>query len=340
MAKETRSLQTVRDLFSDPQKLEMAVKLMRESTAWGGMLARRGGQLAHCGEKERSSVLTSLDRHLRFLDTPAVAASTISSSFAPSEILDGKTTAYCVLPLERAKSLSGLLRVWVGSALRAIVKGGLQETCKVHFVLDEMSAVGHHEAIDDLIDKLRAFGARGQFYFQHPAQAKVCFPNGQDETFLGNTTHVHFGVNSYQEAEAISLRGGEKTIIVESGGTSSGRSTSWSMGAQAQDGGGTSNNMSENWAPQARKLIKAEEVLTESPRTAFTFVPGLPPIRTMLLRYYEEDWLRHPPGPIKQFLTASLVLAASAMMCALSLGGAVWISPPMVREWLGSFISW
>jgi type IV secretion system protein VirD4 len=124
---ESRSLQTVRELLSNPQKLDMAIKLMCESDCWGGMLARMGGQLTYFADKEKSSVLTTVGRHLRFLDSLAVAESTKASSFDPAKLRRGKMTVYLVLPPEHMRAQSPLLRVWIGSLLRAVVKGGLQE---------------------------------------------------------------------------------------------------------------------------------------------------------------------------------------------------------------------
>ena len=124
---DTRSLQMVRDVLSHPQKLEMAVKIMCESQCWGGMLARMGGQLMHFVDKEKSSTLTTVSRHLRFLDTPAIAESTKSSSFDPAGLRAGRMTAYLVLPPEHMRAQAGLMRLWIGSLLRAVVRGGLQE---------------------------------------------------------------------------------------------------------------------------------------------------------------------------------------------------------------------
>ena len=50
---DDRSLQTVRTLLTNPEKLEMAIKLMCASDAWDGMLARMGNQLTHFKDKER-----------------------------------------------------------------------------------------------------------------------------------------------------------------------------------------------------------------------------------------------------------------------------------------------
>jgi type IV secretion system protein VirD4 len=121
-----RSLQTVRTLLSDPAKLEMAIKLMCSSDAWDGMLARMGNQLTHFAGKELSSVMTTTTRFLRFLDTLAVSDSTKTSSFNPAELRKGKMTVYLILPPEHMRAQSPLLRMWIGSLLRAVVRGGLQ----------------------------------------------------------------------------------------------------------------------------------------------------------------------------------------------------------------------
>ncbi len=121
-----RSLQTVRALLSSPGKLELAIKLMCSSDAWGGMLARMGNQLTHFKDKELSSTLTTTSRFLRFLDTLAVSDSTKTSSFDPADLRKGKMTVYLILPPEHMRAQSPLLRMWIGSLLRAVVRGGLQ----------------------------------------------------------------------------------------------------------------------------------------------------------------------------------------------------------------------
>jgi type IV secretion system protein VirD4 len=121
-----RSLQTVRTLLASPEKLEMAIKLMCASEAWDGMLARMGNQLTHFTGKELNSVMTTTGRFLRFLDTLAVADSTKTSSFNPADLRKGKMTVYLILPPEHMRAQSPLLRMWIGSLLRAVVREGLQ----------------------------------------------------------------------------------------------------------------------------------------------------------------------------------------------------------------------
>ncbi len=121
-----RSLQTVRGVLSDPAKLELAIKLMCSSDTWDGMLARMGSQLTHYKDKELNSTMTTTGRFLRFLDTVAVADSTKTSSFDPADLRKGKMTVYLILPPEHMRAQSPLLRMWIGSLLRAVVRGGLQ----------------------------------------------------------------------------------------------------------------------------------------------------------------------------------------------------------------------
>ncbi len=317
-----KSLQSVRTMLTDPEKMQAAITFMCQSDAMDGMLARLGHQLAHFKEKELSSCLTTTNRFLRFLDTIAIAENTTRSTFDPVDLLTGKVTVYLVLPPDRARAQTPLLRMWIGSLLRAVVKGGLQETNKVHFVLDEAAALGQMNALDDAVDKFRGFGVRLIFLYQSLGQLKKCFPDGQDQTLLGNVTQVFFGVNDPQTAEYVSSRLGETTITTESGGTSQSRSTQ-----QSHQGDTTSYSTSsnQNWQYMGRKLLKPEEVTALPERIAITFTPGVPPIATRLVRYYEKDFQRlSGAGPLRTaFQTACLcipivVIAVVVIACALS----------------------
>jgi type IV secretion system protein VirD4 len=193
----------------------------------------------------------------------------------------------------------------------------------VHFILDEAASLQHLDCIDDALALGRGYGIRLQFYFQSCAQAKKNFPDGQEQTLFSNTTQVFFAVNDQQTAELVSSRLGEYTAVVASGGTSSGRSNSVSSGAHGSSSSGGSSNSSSNWQQQARKLLKPEEVIALSQRTAITFTPGLPPICTTLIRYYEEKLDR---SRFQRFATAAAIFVLSAILCVLSLSFAAGLS--------------
>jgi len=317
---DDRSLQTVRDLLTNPAEMEAAINVMCESPAWDGMLARMGYQLTHFKDKELASTLTTTGRFLRFLDTLAIAESTKKSSFDPADLLKGKMTVYLILPPEQIRVQSPLLRLWISSLLRTVIRGGLKEQ-KVHFLLDEAASLGHMDALDDALAIGRGYGLRIQWYFQSVSQLKSAFPDGKDGTLLSNTTQVYFGVNDYPTAEYVSARLGEETIIVTSGGTSFGRSR------QTPDFGNQGStsysvNSNDNWQQSGRRLLKPEEVLALDQRTAITFTPGIPPLRTTLVRYYEKgfhegwkSWAR-----LKMFLY-SIILFVGTVIVILGFSG-------------------
>jgi type IV secretion system protein VirD4 len=282
-----RSLQTVRTLLSNPAKLEAIIRLMCESPdAWSGMLVRMGYQLTRFKDNELASSLTTVSRFLKFLDTIAVAENSEESTFDPADLVKRKMTVYLVLPPQHVRAQQALLRLWIGTMLRAVVKGGLQENKLVHFVLDEAATLGKMEAIDDAVDKYRGYGVRLQFYYQSIGQLRRCFPDGQDQTLLSNVSQIFFGVNDKDTAQYVSERLGEQTIIVTSGGMSRSTTYQGSMGGTPTES--RSFQRSDNWAQQARRLLKPEEVADLQIRTAITFTPGVPPICTTLIRHYEE----------------------------------------------------
>lgn len=320
---DERSMQTARSfLATSPANLDTMIKLLCESNACDGMLSRLGYQLTQFKDKELSSTLTTANRFLRFLDTPAIAACTTSSSFDPNRLTREKITVYLVLPPEHARAQSPLLRMWISTLFRGVLRGGLQERNRVHFVLDEAASLGHLECLDDAVDKYRGYGVRLIFMYQSVGQLKKCFPEGQDQTLLSNVTQVFFGVNDLPTAEYVSNRLGDATIIVESGSTSRGGSRQISYSSTGSSNS-TSWNETRNWQQQGRKLLKSDEVMALPPRTAITFAPGLPPIRTQLTRYYEgnpNSWAR------------KLMQAVRANFCAAAMLVAVIGSTEVVNE--------
>lgn len=309
-----RSLQTVREILSQPTHLEMAIQSLQEMNNWGALLPQLGGQLLHFVDREKSSVLSSALRHLRFLGTPAIVESTSSSSFDPSELAGGRMTIYLVLPPDRANAQAGLLRMWISSLMRSCIRSGIKEQ-KVHFVLDEIAVAGHLDAIENALGIGRGYGINLQLYFQSMGQLKKCFPEGQESTLLSNTTQVYFGINENETAEYVSARLGEETIVVESGGTSSG--VSHQRGSGLHSSSTThSKSSNRNWNLQARRLVKPEELMQLSPRTAITFAPGgIPPVCTTLLRWYEEKDLRREPSTFRRAGAAVLTFVRASCLC-------------------------
>ena len=231
-----------------------------------------------------------------WLDTPAIAESTRKSNFNPADLLSGKMSIFLVLPPEKTRSHSGLLRCWISTLLRECVKGGLQEQNKIVFVLDEAASLEHLPCIDDAVYQYRGYGVRLVFVYQNLSQIKTCFPDNRDQTLLANVSQMYFGINDFQSAEMVSNAIGDGTVITDSGGRNLGGSVSNSpQGATT----GSSWGRNDNWGTTGRKLIQPAELMRLSPRTAVTLVPGTPPIVTRLVRLYEQTPQRNAGMIIK-----------------------------------------
>src|SRR5205823_6496276 len=155
------------------------------------------------------------------------------------------------LPPDRMSAQMGLLRMWVGGNLRAVVRQGLDESRRVHFVLDEAASLGQMEALTQAVAVGRGYGVRTQWYWQSWGQVKQSFPNGQDITYMAQTSQVWFGVNDKDSAEHVSARLGDETVIVEGGGTGTGTSGQTSEGCHYSKSYGSSTNRNDTWNQQA-----------------------------------------------------------------------------------------
>lgn len=310
---EQKSLQSVCDIISKPQKWEQAIELMCQSVAWDGMLARMGGTLLHWKERELASTMSTMARFLRPFSTPAIAAATRSSTCDPVTALE-KSTTYIVLPADRVGVLSPLLRLWIGTFIRVAQRSG--SGTPLHLICDEAgSSLGKMDEIAKALLVGRSAGIRLQLYYQDMGELNALWPNGASQTLLANTNRVFFGVNDVETAKYVNQRLDKETIVVGSGGT-----TQTTSRQPSQQGGNTysySSTTSNNWQFQARELLQVGEVLALDERVAITFTPGAPPIWTRLLRYYENDFGQPTgPGPLKMALDAACLFLPAAMLAA------------------------
>jgi type IV secretion system protein VirD4 len=147
-------------------------------------------------------------------------------------------------------------------------------------------------------------------------QLKLCWPEGRDTTLMSNVSQVFFGVNDKETAQYVSDRLGEATIVVESGGTS--RSTTMQSSQEGKGSASHSTSRNDNWSQLARRLLKPEEVSALNPREAITFTPGVPPISTWLVRYFEKDFTRFRRiGLVKAFVDATCLLMCAVIVAVM-----------------------
>jgi type IV secretion system protein VirD4 len=139
-----RNLGVVRGIVSSPDSFRLALSTMQKTD--NPVIKRLGSLLEWFKDKELGSVLTTVQRHTQFLDSPAIAACTAVSSFDPRELRGGKLSLYLILPPERLGTLAALMRLWIGTTVRSLSRGGADESKEVLFLLDEAAHLGKIES--------------------------------------------------------------------------------------------------------------------------------------------------------------------------------------------------
>ena len=163
MAGAERNLSSVQDIASDVNMLAAAAAELRKMPGIPGRLGSQLGTLFDPGgglSKEGASVLSTVARHLSFLDSGLVARSLEKSDFDVARLLAPGLTVYLQIPPHQLEAQRGLLRCWVSSLVRAVNAAGDEHSTEVLFLLDEASALNGLGAIEEALVRGRSGGAR------------------------------------------------------------------------------------------------------------------------------------------------------------------------------------
>ncbi len=298
---EQRNLNSVQEIASDPKMVVATAKRLHEL---GGLPARLGNQLLGLFEqdgtytKEGAGVLSTVARHLSFLDSELVAAAVAHSAFEPAELMtpETRTTLFLQIPPSQLDAQRGLLRCWISTLVRLIGASGDEAGGEVLFLLDEASALGSLPAIEEALVRGRSAGVRILLAYQSDSQIKAAFKDKPTLLYDNCTTQIYLGASSIETAERISKSLGEWTQLVDSYGENN--SHSWSAGnGDSSESQQRSEGSSLNYSVCARALLKPEEILTLDDSYLIAFQRGLAPILARRVKYL--------PGPTVQPLLAA-----------------------------------
>jgi type IV secretion system protein VirD4 len=185
----------------------------------------------------------------------------------------------------------------------------------VQFVIDEAAPIGRLRAFNTAIGIGRGYRIRLIVIYQSLGQVRQCFPEDNGQTVLSNTVQCYFGANDFQTAEHIFNMLGDRTIIVDSGGSGDGISRQNADNGNSQS---VSHNNNYNWSQLAQPLLKPAQILRLGGRWCITFKPGTPPIMTYLTRYYEKQ--PKPLGFRKMVIDTICLFLLSVMIAFLVTG--------------------
>ena len=204
-----------RRLNGTPAELDRMFGAMVSSSAFEGILANIGtsflGKL-EAGGRELQSILSTVQEQTAPLDD--IATISDRSDFRLSELSEGNTVIFLILPGMRMGTHYRWLRLMIQQALGAVERhpvprGGLP----VWFVLEEFAALGHMRSIEVAAGLMAGFGVRLWTVLQDLTQLKTHYARSW-ETFLGNSGVIQaFGNIDVTTTEHLSRMMGNASVM-------------------------------------------------------------------------------------------------------------------------------
>lgn len=214
-APDRRHLGTVRELITESQdRFEEVLEIMKDC---GGLVARTANRFSSKAEREASSVLSTAQRHTKFLDSPRmnkVMGSSDGFSFRELKKNQG-TSVFLCLPPDRFDAYSRWLRLMVSEALLDMVAEPTKPELPVLFLLDEFYSLGQLQTIRRAMGLMAGYGMRLWPFLQDLSQLKATYGDAA-QTFFANAGVVQwFGVSDIESAKQISETLGQQTVVMD-----------------------------------------------------------------------------------------------------------------------------
>ena len=326
---EDRSLNSVQEIVSDPEMLRAAAAKLQKL---GGIPSRLGNQLKTLFDKDSSSltregagVLSTVTRHLSFLDSELVAKAVATSTFDVASVRSPGTTVYLQISQDQLIAQSGLLRCWVSTFVRVLGAIGAEKDGEVLILLDEASVLGSLPAIEEALVRGRSAGVRLLLAYQSDNQVRTAFKDKPTLLYDNCSTQIFLGAaGSFETAEWLSKSLGGWTQVLESYGENV--SNSYQQNGGAEQGRQISRGSSLNYSLSGRALLRPEEILTLSNDCLIVLQRGFDPILAQRVKWYQDrdfnpdipKWRKKSPQRHKWTLLMFAVLLVTILWAWLT----------------------
>jgi type IV secretory pathway TraG/TraD family ATPase VirD4 len=284
----------------------------------GGAVARGFRSLINREDKERSGILSSIERDTAWIDSPQMERVLRGESLDLSESAMRGQKYFVVVPPDFFKTHRAWIRLMVTAFAKALKRSrskrrGSRVSQWRHIVIDEFATLGEMSFILEEVAIARGYDVKYHLVVQDFAQLKLAYKDGW-ESFVNNSFQRFFAIGDQGTAEYVSRLLGSATVTSDgwSTGTSGGESTSFSesdsvnSGVNYGDGarpatrssgqGSTtlrSISSSRGWTQThsmsqvQRFLLTPDEVRRVPANYQLIFFRGLHPIRSWRPPYWE-----------------------------------------------------
>jgi len=257
-APDRRHLGAVREIITAaPDKFEGILAIMQDC---GGLVERTANRFISKSDREASSVLSTAQRHTKFLDSgrmQKVLGSAGGINFAQLKHEQGTTIFLCIPP-DRLDTYGRWLRLMVNEGLADMASEPQKPAMPVLFLLDEFAALGAMQSIKRAMGLMAGYGMILWPFLQDLSQLKSQYGDAA-QTFFANAGAVQFfGVNDLETAKHISETIGQETRV---------------------DGEGKTHG---------RSLLTPDELMQLKPEIQLVMLKGQAPAALKKVRYFED----------------------------------------------------
>ena len=163
-------------------------------------------------EKTRDSVLATAISYLKAFTSDQVASTLQKSSFSLQEVIDGSPLSiYIIIPPDKLRSHSALLKLWIGTLLKAISSRREIPEHRTLFILDECGQLGSFPFLETAITLLRGYGLQTWSFWQDLSQLRKLYEI-EWSTMVNNCDVLQiFGTKNYRVATEFSEMVGVET---------------------------------------------------------------------------------------------------------------------------------
>lgn len=208
---DMRSFAGVRALLLQPsQDLYATAQQMLACTAFGGLAREAGVMLMTACESEKGmekDFLGAARRATSWMDSPPIAAALASSSFDLSALKTGTASVFLVLPPQYLDTHGAFLRLFVRTAMSAMMHDGAKVNRRCLFLLDEFAALGRLDVVAKGMGLMAGYGLHLWPFLQDIGQLKALYGHDVTETFFGNSdAEIFFGMKDLATLDYVSRR--------------------------------------------------------------------------------------------------------------------------------------
>jgi len=290
---EQRTLGRVRDIIVADDETFKAVLVQMAGNA-NPIVSSTALRTASKDEKLRSNVLTSLQAHTHFLDSPRIRHNLSRSDFKFEDLKTAATTVYLVLPADRLETFGRWLRLLVQQAITVNARTiGVKPERPILFLLDEMAALGRLTMVEQAYGLMAGFGMQLWGIVQDLSQLERVYDTGW-ETFIGNSGVLqYFGSRDHKTAEYFSKLCGVSTIEKVSVGNALahgiGYVSSFASGGNSSSQSSSRNTtFSMNFDVVQRQLAYPDELMVLREGRQILFVENSNPIQGRKTQWFSD----------------------------------------------------